>query len=177
MELRGRVVTILWIVTLLLYAACWFLPIIVEGDERFLGYQGARFAHSSAWELIAQGETIESAGDVLAVLFRSIGWLANELFLLALLVLRTRPAAAVRLLAAALGIMLAWQLVFIENFPLLVGYWAWVAAGALALWLAAARLAESGARSVGALLSERPTIALFAAPIAIVALAQILDRV
>ena len=60
--------------------------------------------------------------------------------------------------------MISWQIVFSKEFPLLVGYWFWVVAGGIALWLAAARLADTRQTNIRAFLTNRITLALFLVP-------------
>ena len=150
-----------WAAVLALYGSCWFLPIFDDA----VGYAGAELAHTQFWELITEGRAIAGAGDVFAVIFVAIGWLANEVFVLGLAACRRWPRAAVRLFAFALGIMLSWQVAFPEEFPLLIGYWFWVAAGTVALGLAAGRLAHATRRGMGAALAEPATLALLLAPV------------
>ena len=186
-----------WAVALLLYGACWVLPIIGDGSHgRYeagfpcsalpistvthgphIGYDGACLAHELFWGLITEGrDPIGSVTDVLYVLFVSIGWLANELFVLGLVAALLKwPRAAVLAFAGSLGIMISWQLAFLEDFPLLVGYWSWVGAGALALWLAAARLAQETRRGTGAVLAEPATLAVFLVPVLNAAAAAAMD--
>ncbi|MDH3474842.1 MAG: hypothetical protein OEM59_14250 [Rhodospirillales bacterium] len=153
-------VRLAWAAALALYAACWVLPIL----EDAIGFDGARFAHEEFWRLLTEGRPIDSVGDVFVVVFFAIGWLANELFLLGVATLLKWPRAAVRCLAFSLGIMVSWQIAFVEEFPLLIGYWFWVAAGAIMLWLAAARLAGQAGRGLGAVLAEPLTLALLLVP-------------
>jgi hypothetical protein len=153
-------VKLAWAAALALYAACWVLPILKEA----IGFDGARFAHEEFWRLLTEGRAIKSAGDVFAVVFFAVGWLANELFLLGLATLSKWPRVAVRCLAFSLSIMISWQIAFVEEFPLLIGYWFWVAAGAIMLWLAADRAARETRRGLGAVLAEPVTLALLLAP-------------
>lgn len=162
--------TLAWAAALALYGACWLLP-ITDGN---IGFDGARFAHEEAWKLITEGRAIESAGDVFGVIFVAMGWLANELFVLGVALLPRRPRFAVRSLAFGLGIMVSWQVAFADEFPLLVGYWFWVAAGAIVLWLAAVRLGRGTGRGGGAVLSDPATLAFLMVPILNAALAMAL---
>lgn len=186
-----------WVVALLLYGACWVLPIIGDGsqgryeagfpcsalpissvgDGPHIGYDGACIAHEMFWDLITEGgDPVGSVTDVLFVFFVSIGWLANELFVLGLVAALLKwPRPAVLAFAGALGVMISWQLAFIEEFPLLVGYWSWVGAGVIALWLAAARLARETKRGMGAVLAEPATLAVFLVPILNAAVAATFD--
>ncbi len=150
-----------WAAALALYGSCWLLPILDDA----IGYGGAKLAHTQFWALITEGRAIDGAVDVFAVIFLGIGWLANELFVLGLATCRRWPRAAVRLFAFSLGIMLSWQIGLYNEFPFLVGYWFWVAAGAVALGLAAHRLARTTRRGVGAALAEPVTLALLLAPV------------
>ena len=156
-----------WAAALALYGSCWFLPIL----EDAIGYDGAELAHTQFWELITEGHPIDGAGDVFAVIFFAIGWLANELFVLGLATCRRWPRAAVRSFAFSLGVMVSWQVALPEEFPFLIGYWFWVAAGAVALGLAAGRLAHRTRRGVGAALADPLTLALLLAPVLNAALA------
>lgn len=158
-----------WAAVLALYGSCWLLPIFQDG----VGYDGAALAHTQFWRLITEGQAIYGVGDVFAVIFQAIGWLANELFVLGLAICRRWPRAAVRGFAFSLGIMLSWQAVIPEEFPFLIGYWFWVAAGALALGLAAHRLARTTRRGLGATLAEPVTLALLLAPVVNAALAMV----
>lgn len=153
-------------VALGLYVACWVLPIMDEGGKGVLiGIDGARFAHQAFWDLITGGKTVDSVGEVFGVIFSTIGWLANELFVLGVAVFWNWPRLAVRSFAFSLGIMISWQIVFFEEFPLYIGFWAWVAAGAIVLGLAASRLARQTRRTVGNVLVEPMTVALLFLPI------------
>ena len=159
-----------WAAALALYGACWLLPI---GPD-IVGFDGARFAHEEAWKLITEGRAIVTVGDVLGAAFTAIGWLANELFVLGVALLPRRPRFAVRSLAFGLGIMVSWQVAFADEFPLLVGYWFWVAAGAIVLWLAAVRLGRETGRGRGAVLSDPAALALLIVPILNAAIATAL---
>jgi hypothetical protein len=133
---------LLWTIVFVAYAACWFLPIMADGNNRYIGYDGAVFAHEQFWKALGKG--FREADSVFAGIFVSVGWLANELFLLALATFKRWPLASVRLAAASLGIMLSWQIAFYEEFPLLIGYWLWIIAGALLLLLASRNAAGRG---------------------------------
>ncbi len=154
-------VKLAWAAALVLYGSCWLLPI--TGDS--IGFDGARFAHEEFWELITQGPSIDSVGGVFGVIFFAIGWLANEVFVLGVVTYLRWPRIAVRSFAFSLGIMISWQIAFLDEFPLLVGYWFWVAAGAIMLWLAATRLAREKRRGVGAVLAEAMAMVLLLVPI------------
>ena len=156
----GRDVNLAWLVVGVLYASCWFLPI--QGND--IGFDGAEFAHKEFWKLLTEGPGIDTLGDVFGAVFISIGWLANELFVLGLVTLWKWPHLAVRLFALSLGIMISWQIVFLKEFPLLVGYWFWIASGTAALGLAAARLTDSAQTNIRAVPGGRITLALFLAP-------------
>ena len=125
----------IWGFALVLFAACWFLPIHAND----IGYDGAVLAHKEFWKLVT-GETKNLS--ILEIIFISISWLANELFVLGLLAYRKWPNVALYLFAGSLGIMLSWQVMFLKEFPVLIGYWVWVAAGALVLWLTVDKLAQ-----------------------------------
>ncbi len=77
----------------------------------------------------------------------------------------------VRIFAATLGIMVSWQVGFYENFPLLIGYWAWVAAGAIALGLTAERRDRLSEQSTGAVLADPVALTGFLVPLLNAALA------
>ncbi len=152
-----------WVAVLVLYGACWVLPIIQEGSKKtFLGYQGARFAHEVFGDLLTGGFDGE---NVFQYVFVAMGWPANELFIAGLVALRRWPRAAVRCFAFALGIMLSWQVLYLAEFPLLIGYWFWVVAGAGAVWLAAGRLGRQTDRGIRDVLVEPITLALFGVPV------------
>ncbi len=156
----------LWFLALVLYGACWVLPILDKGKAGFyIGFDGARLAHEEFWTLVTGGRSIDSIVEVFGVVFTAIGWLANELFLLGLATLLKWPRLAVRSFAFSLGIMVSWQVAFWRDFPLLIGYWFWVGAGAIALWLAASRFAREKRRGVGAVIAEPTTLALLLVPI------------
>ena len=168
-------VKLAWTAAIVLFAACWFLPII-EGSgkkEYFLGFEGARFAHEKFWALISGGS--DTPKGVAGMLFVAIGWPANELFIAGLLTVAKWPRASLRIFAAALGIMVSWQVGFHENFPLRIGYWAWVAAGVIALMLAAHRQGQSTrqvpGRSAGAALADPVALTLLTIPLLNAALA------
>ncbi len=151
----------LWFLALVLYGACWVLPIL----EDAIGFDGARVAHEEFWTLVTEGRSIDSIAEVFWVVFFAIGWLANELFLLGLATLQKWPRLAVRSFAFSLGIMISWQIAVWRDFPLLIGYWFWVGAGAIALWLAASRFAREKRLGVGAAIAEPTTLALLLVPI------------
>ena len=148
-----------WAVALVLYAACWVLPIF----EELIGFHGALIAHEGFWKLITEQKSIDSVSDVFEAIFFAVGWLANELFLLGLVTLRKWPRVSVSLFAFSLGIMISWQIAYPPTIPLLIGYWFWVAAGSIALWLAASRLARETTRGVGRVLARPMPIVLFSA--------------
>lgn len=156
-----------WAATLALYVSCWMLPIL----NNHIGVDGARIAHEEFWNLFTKDHPLDTTAEFFQIVFIAVGWLANELFVLGVVVVRKWPRLAMRAFAFSLGIMISWQIAFIpEEFPLLIGYWFWVAAGAMALWLAASRLArETGSRSGGVgsgggVLAEPITLALLFLP-------------
>lgn len=149
-----------WFVVLALYGACWFLPILRDA----VGFNGAHFAHASFWELVSGKTAIDSGNDILRALFITVGWPANELFVIGVAMVVKRSRLSVRLLAFAFGIMISWQVAFVDAFPLAIGYWSWVAAGGLALWLAAARLARKPRGAARVFFADRPALALLLAP-------------
>ncbi len=93
------------------------------------------------------------------------GCLATELFLLGLATLLKWARLGVRSFAFSLGMMISWQVLAWRHFPLLIGYWFWVGAGAIAPWLAASRLAGEKRRGVGPVIAEPTTLALLFVPI------------
>ncbi len=171
-----RDVKLAWALALVLYGFCWLLPIMsqYESTKPYVGFDGARVAHEEFWNLITKGRSIDSASDVVEVIFFAIGWLSNELFVLGAATFLRRPRIALRSFAFSLGIMISWQIGFWKEFPLLIGYWYWVAAGAIALWLAATRMARETRHGVGAVLAEPTTLALLLVPILNAVLLKIL---
>ena len=158
-----RDVKLAWTLAFVLYGFCWLLPIIHYKDA--VGFDGARVAHEEFWELITEGRSIDAVSDVFQVSFFAIGWLANELFVLGVATFLRWPRIALRSFAFSLGIMISWQIAFREEFPLLIGYWFWVAAGAITLELAATRVARETRHGVGTVLAEPTTLALLLVPI------------
>ena len=169
-KISGRDVNLAWLVVVALYVSCWFLPIHIAHNVQ-IGYDGAEFAHKEFWKLLSGKTAINTLGDVFGAIFVSLGWLANELFVLGLVALWKWPHIAVRLFAFSLAIMISWQLALPKEFPFLVGYWVWIVSGAMALGLAAADLAEARQSNIGAVLSDRITLALLLVPIINAALA------
>lgn len=165
MSSRQYRIALMWAVALALYVACWFLPIL-NGDNPAIGYDGAAFAHEMFFELLA-GKISNpiSASTPFLVIFASIGWMANELLILGIIILWKWPRIAVRAIAFSLGIMISWQVFILISFPLLIGYWLWVAAGAIAVWLSAERLARLSESSVFGVLTGRGNLSLVAFPI------------
>lgn len=154
-----------WAVALVLYGSCWFLP-VVDFMGKISVFEGTRIAHEGFWNLMTEGHSIGSLADVFTFFFFSIGWLGNELFVLGIVaVLLKWPRAALRAFACSLSIMISWQIVFWDRFPFLIGYWFWVTAGAIALWLAATRFARETERRAGAVLAEPITLAVIFVPI------------
>lgn len=160
-KISGRDVNLAWLVVAALYVSCWFLPIVLNE----IGYYGAELAHKEFWRLLSGEIAIDNLGDFFEAFFISIGWLANELFVAGVVALWKWPHIAVRLFAFSLGIMISWQFAFPKDFPFLVGYWFWVVAGGMALWLAAARLADARQTNIGAILTDRITLALLLLPV------------
>ena len=146
---------------LALNAAGWFLPII----GGMTGLEGVRWVHEVAWEMIERDHSVDSASDVLGVMFRAIGWPFQELFILGIAILLWRPRIAVRLFAFSLGILISWQILFWESFPFLIGYWFWVMSFATALWLAATNMARETIRGAVTVLAKPATLALLLVPI------------
>jgi hypothetical protein len=62
--------------------------------------------------------------------------------------------------------MLSWQIMFHKEFPLLIGYWLWIAAGIIALGLATTARSRATGRPWRTLLSEPIVLLGFFAPIA-----------
>jgi len=107
--------------------------------------------------------------------FYAIGWMANELFVLGIVTVWKWPTFAVRSLAFSLGIMIAWQVGFAAAFPLLIGYWLWVAAGTITLWLSAERLARQKESVVLSVFTDKVTLTLLLFPIVNAAAGVTLD--
>jgi hypothetical protein len=162
---RQHRIALMWAVALVFYVACWFLP-IVNSDEPSIGYDGAVYAHEEFLRLIENfPPRFDNPDDLFGAIFQAIGWMANELFVLGLITLWRWPKFAVRSLALSLGIMISWQVRNPNFFPLLIGYWLWVAAGAIVLWLSAERLVLKGESSVFEVLTERVNLSLMLFPI------------
>lgn len=158
--LSGRSANLAWLVVAALYVACWFLPI----HGGYIGFDGAELAHKEIWKLLTEGTDFDAMEDVFQAVFISIGWLANELFVLGLVTMWKWPHIAVRLFAISLGIMISWQIAFPKEFPFLVGYWFWIVSGATALGLVAARLTNIMQTRFRVVLTDRITLALFLVP-------------
>jgi hypothetical protein len=156
-------------VAIALYASCWFLPII----KGHVGFDGARLAHEEFWRLLTGEYTVDSPFKIFEIIFISFGWLANELFVLGIIMLRMRPVFAVRCIAFSLGIMISWQLSMLDKFPLLIGYWFWVVSGAIMLYYAASRLSHVSGRTIKAIIVEPVTLILLVFPVADVAVGVI----
>lgn len=157
-----RRIALMWVVALTFYAACWFLPIM----DSHVGYQGALIAHVIALRLFEDvASRFEEPVALFGVVFYAIGWMANELFVLGVVTVPKWPRFAVRSLAFSLGIMISWQALYAGAFPLLIGYWLWVAAGVMVLWLSAERLARQMESSVLSVLTDKVALALLLFPI------------
>jgi len=153
---------LMWAVALTFYAACWFLPII-DSD---VGYDGAALAHLLFLDLFEDfASRFEEPADLFGVVFYATGWMGNELFVLGVFTVRKWPRFAVRSLAFSLGIMISWQTLYAGAFPFLIGYWLWVAAGVMVLWLSAERLARQTESSVLSVLTDKVALALLLFPI------------
>lgn len=153
-------------VALGLFIMCWWLPVLeTQQGEILIGFDGAQLAHQEFWKLITEGRTVNSVADIIAIVFLSIGWLANELFLLSLVVLRKWPRVAVRFFAFTLGVMVSWQIAFLEEFPLGIGYWAWVASGAIMLGVATGRAKQGTESPRTGFLGEPITVGLLIIPL------------
>ncbi len=108
---------------------------------------------------------VDHPATLFLTVFYAIGWMANELFVLGIVTVWKWPRFAVRSLAFSLGIMIAWQVGFAAAFPLLIGYWLWVASGAITLWLSAERLALQKESVVLSVFTDKVTLALLLFPI------------
>ncbi len=162
MNSKQQGIALFWAVALALYAACWFLPII----GRDVGYQGAGQAHIMFIGLFENPPPIvDHPATLFLTVFYAIGWMANELFVLGIVTVWKWPRFAVRSLAFSLGIMIAWQVGFAAAFPLLIGYWLWVASGAITLWLSAERLALQKECVILSVFTDKVTLALLLFPI------------
>ena len=162
MNSKQQGVALFWAVALALYSACWFLPII----GRDVGYQGAGQAHIMFIGLFENPPPIvDHPATLFLTVFYAIGWMANELFVLGIVTVWKWPRFAVRSLAFSLGIMIAWQVGFAAAFPLLIGYWLWVASGAITLWLSAERLALQKECVILSVFTDKVTLALLLFPI------------
>ncbi|MEE8059351.1 MAG: hypothetical protein V3T17_16165 [Pseudomonadales bacterium] len=159
---------VFFVAALALYASCWFLPII----DGHVGFDGAREAHVAFWKLLKGEYTVDSPTKIFEIIFISIGWLANELFVLGIVLLRMRPVFAVRCIAFSLGIMISWQ-VAMDEFPLLIGYWFWVVSGAIMLYFVANTLSHESGRAIKAIIVEPVTLSLLLFPVANVAVGVI----
>ena len=160
-------ITVTWAAALTLYAACWFLPILEQSSGRFVGYEGAKIAHLMFVELVEKIFASKPRGlpNVFFVVFATIGWMANELFVLGVCTVWIWPGIAIRFLAFSLGIMVSWQVYYAGEFPLLIGYWLWVAAGLIVLWLSAGRLAYRTKSSVLDVITNKITLSFLLFPI------------
>ncbi len=58
----------LWFLALVLYGACWVLPIL----DKEIGFDGARVAHEGFWTLVTEGRSIDSIAGVFEVVFIAI---------------------------------------------------------------------------------------------------------
>jgi hypothetical protein len=164
---KGR--NVLLVAALALYASCWFLPII----DGHVGFDGARLAHSEFWRLLTGDYTVDSPFKIFEIIFISFGWLANELFVLGIIIFRMKPVLAVRCIAFSLGIMISWQFAMLGEFPLLIGYWFWVVSGGMMLYFAASRLSHETGRTIKAIIVEPVTLLLLVFPVANVAIGVI----
>ena len=165
-----RRISLMWTVALMLYVSCWFLPIYQD----LLGYHGARLAHERFLELFVDF-AFERPADLFVAVSFVIGWMANELFILGIITVWKWPRIAVPSLAFSLGVMASWQVMVAGAFPLLIGYWLWVAAGVITLWLSAERLARQKGSGVLSVLVEKMTLSLLAFPIVNAAASVALD--
>ena len=73
--------------------------------------------------------------------------------------------------------MISWQILRLDEFPFLIGYWFWVTAGAMALWLAATRLARKARIGVGVVLAEPAILALLLIPILNIAIGKLFSAI
>lgn len=164
--------TFFWIIAICLFTASWFLPILKSEGSNYIGYDGAEFAHLGLWDILTNPKEDRNLSGVLFVL---LGWPANELFVLGALTVRRWPRQAVRAFALSLGIMLSWQILAHNNFPLLIGYWFWVFAGAITLSLSAIRQSSQVDCSLGRALLEPVAVTLFLIPVVNVTLGVALN--
>ena len=133
--------------------------------DDYVGYEGARLAHKEFWKLLTEGHSIDAFGAIFEMIFISVGWLANELYLIGLVAFLFQRRIAVRLFALAFSIMISWHLAFLDEFPLLIGYWFWVLAGGIAFYLAASRRAEDIGVPAVKIIMEPVTLALLLFPV------------
>lgn len=161
--------TLAFMVGLAFYASCWVLPII----DSYVGFDGFVEAHKAFWRLLTQDGASDSAATVLEVFFISMGWLANELFVVALVAFLKWPLFSLRCMAFSLGIMASWQIALAQEFPLLIGYWLWVAAAAIMLVLFARRLSARSGRDLSSIIADPVTLTLLVVPLANAALAML----
>ena len=61
--------------------------------------------------------------------------------------------------------MISWQLAFPKELPFLIGYWIWIAAVAIALWIVTLRLIEIEQIDLRAVLGDRFSQTLFLTPV------------
>jgi hypothetical protein len=143
------------------YVACWFLPIF---DDK-IGFEGAKFAHEEFVKLLTEEDSDPAFNNPFGVFFISIGWLANELFVLGAVLLFRWPRISVQVFGFSLGIMISWQIAFLNEPPLLIGYWMWVISGAGAFYLAADQLANKMQVGVITILKDWFTLAFVLIPV------------
>lgn len=161
--MKAGYIKLLWISALVLYAICWVLPILDGGKETYIGYDGTELAHTEFWKLVTGAR--DDRVSIIGAIFISLGWLPNELFLLGLLAAWQWPQSAHRIFAVSLGIMLSWQILFHENFPLLIGYWCWIASAVIALSLSVTAEARRTGRSHAQILADPVALIGFGVPI------------
>lgn len=154
-----------WGAVILLFAICWVLPILEgeRGKAFYFGYDGAKLAHTEFWNFVSGAR--EEPTSITGAIFISIGWLANELFVLGLFAAWRWPLTAQRFFAISLGIMLSWQVLFLESFPLLIGYWCWIASAAIALALSAVAESRRTERTPTQVLADPVTLIGFGIPL------------
>jgi len=149
-----------WTVILVLYAACWVLPIF----KQHIGFDGARLAHEEFWRLLSGERELASLKGIVTSAFIAVGWSANEAFIVGLAAYRSRPDVALRAFALAFGVMVSWQVAMFGEFPLRIGYWAWVIAGFLALGVAARCVARDRGSSPRQALRDPVVLLLLVVP-------------
>lgn len=161
-------ITLAWAVTLMLFGVCWLAPAHYLDDSVILGYRAAEIAHLLFFDLFSRSSPLD-----FKTLFISIGWMANEAFVVGCVLARRRSRLAHRCFAFSFGIMIGWQIAFLRWPLFAIGYWVWVIAGAMALWLSARRWADTMGRSTASILADKVTMSLVALPIVCAVLTRV----